>query len=79
MSSNPGQDYRRSAAQLRNIEAQKRKVIGGRFISPKALASPSRSWWVVKDDQAFVAAYVKEVPRMTATTTTYKFAYDDGM
>jgi len=36
---------------------------------------------VVKDDQAFVAAYVKEVPRMTATTvtSTYKFAYDDGM
>jgi hypothetical protein len=50
--------------------------MGGRFIPPKPIAPPTKTWWDVPPDK-FKAAHTAQVPRMTAVTTTYRFAHPD--
>lgn len=75
---NDNQDYRRSPLQLANIAAQKKAgQFGGRFAGHMATPAPTtKTWWDVPPAE-FKAAHTAQVPRMTAVTTTYRFAHPD--
>lgn len=73
--SRSNQQYKRSPLQLANLAAQKRKGMGARFVPPRN-PPPETSWWICSDEE-FPILHAQQVPRMTAVTTTYRFAHPD--
>jgi hypothetical protein len=59
------------------MSTHKRPV--GRVPKPTT-APPASSWWAKALTRSeFMAVHAEQVPRMTAVTSTYRYAHDEGM